>query len=80
MPDCRCDLNNKLGAPPVVAEANLPARLTQDELAAFWRVSPRTLERWRARGRGPAWIRLEGRVLYRLEDVCAYERARLGGR
>ena len=27
----------------------------------------------------PAWLRLEGRALYRMTDVLAYERARLRG-
>ena len=49
----------------------------QAELARRWRISPRTLERWRCAGTGPAWLRLNGRVLYRLEDVLAFERARL---
>lgn len=51
--------------------------LTQDDLAARWRISPRSLERWRLEGRGPVWLRLPGRVVYRLEDVRAYERAHL---
>ncbi len=51
--------------------------LTVEELARRWRSSPRTLERWRADGHGPRWLRLKGRVLYRVEDVLAYERARL---
>lgn len=54
-----------------------PLRLTQDELAALWRISPRTLERWRAAGTGPAWLSLNGRVIYRLEDVVAFELSRL---
>ena len=53
--------------------------LTQGELAKRWRMSPRSLERWRAEGFGPEWIRLRGRVLYRIEDVVAFERARLRG-
>jgi hypothetical protein len=53
--------------------------LTQDELAERWRMSPRSLERWRGEGFGPAWIRLRGRVLYRIEDVVAFERARIEG-
>ncbi len=57
--------------PPLEIEG--PSRLTQDELAAHWRVSPRTLERWRVSGTGPAWIKLRGRVLYRIEDVRAFE-------
>lgn len=51
------------------------AYLTVRDLAARWRTSPRTLERWRADGKGPAWVRLPGRVVYPLEDVLAYERA-----
>ena len=51
--------------------------LTQAELAARWRVSPRTLDRWREQGKGPAWMKLNGRILYRTEDVLAFERARL---
>ena len=51
--------------------------LTQDELASRWRLSPRTLERWRRQDRGPAWVRLPGRVLYHVEDVRDYERAQL---
>ena len=54
-----------------------PRRLLQAELAERWRVSPRTLERWRVTGTGPAWVQLNGRVLYRLEDVEAFERQRL---
>lgn len=49
--------------------------LTATELAERWRRSPRTLERWRTEQTGPAWFRLHGRVLYRVEDVLAYEQA-----
>lgn len=54
--------------------------VTARGLAARWQVSLRTLERWRQTDRGPRWLRLEGRVLYRLEDVLAYEAAHLEGR
>jgi RNA polymerase sigma-70 factor (ECF subfamily) len=47
--------------------------LTQEELAERWRVSARSLERWRSEGTGPAFIKLAGRVLYRLQDVEQYE-------
>jgi hypothetical protein len=49
--------------------------LLQSELAARWRISPRTLERWRSIGTGPDWLRLGARILYRLDDVLAYEQA-----
>ena len=51
--------------------------LTTAELARRWRMSPRTLERWRAQRQGPAWFRLHGRVLYPAGGVLAYEKARL---
>ena len=54
-------------------------RLNQVELARRWGLSHRTLERWRWRGEGPAFMKLGGRVVYRLEDVLAYERDRLRG-
>ena len=47
--------------------------LTQEEIAARWRISPRTLERWRWLGRGPRYLKLCGRVVYRLEDIEAFE-------
>jgi len=50
--------------------------LTQAELAERWRISPRTLEQWRWQGRGPRYLKLGRRVLYRLSDIEAHETAR----
>ena len=50
--------------------------LHQAELAARLNISPRTLERWRSIGEGPAFLKIGGRVMYRLEDVEAFEQAR----
>jgi hypothetical protein len=50
---------------------------SQKELARRWTLSHRTLERWRLRDEGPAYMKLGGRVVYRLEDVIAFETARL---
>ena len=61
------------------SSAGLPERLTQEELARHWRVTTRTLERWRACNLGPAWMKLEGRILYRAEDILAFETARTRG-
>ena len=47
--------------------------LSQIELAARWNLSPRTLERWRFTGEGPHFVKLGGRVVYRLEDIEGYE-------
>jgi hypothetical protein len=53
-----------------------PAELrhfNQVQLARRWSVSPRTLERWRWLREGPPFLKVGGRVLYRLEDVEAFE-------
>ena len=51
--------------------------LSQVELAARWNLSPRTLERWRWVGIGPRFLKLGGRVAYRLADVEAFETEQL---
>lgn len=58
----------------------LPNWLTTTELAERWRLSPRTLERWRVAKDGPAWHHIGGSVRYALADVEAFEtRSRSGG-
>jgi len=47
--------------------------LTQIDLARRWRMSERTLERWRWQKKGIRHLKIGGRVVYRLEDVLAYE-------
>ena len=47
--------------------------LTPREAAPILRVKGQTLKRWRAKGIGPAYVRLEGgRVRYRLSDLEAW--------
>jgi hypothetical protein len=53
-----------------------PIYFNQQELAARWRVSPRTLERWRWLKTGPNFYKLSGKVAYSLADIEAYERRR----
>ena len=48
--------------------------LSQIELAARWKISHRTLERWRWAQEGPRYLKIGGRVVYRLSDVEAFER------
>ncbi len=47
--------------------------LNQIELSRRWSLSPRTLERWRWLGLGPAYLKIGGRVVYQLEDIQAFE-------
>lgn len=51
--------------------------LNQIELSRRWSLSPRTLERWRWLKFGPDYLKLGGRVVYRVEDVEAFEKTQL---
>jgi hypothetical protein len=51
--------------------------LDQKALAKRWPISERTLEQWRWQGKGPPYLKIGGRVLYRLCDVEAFESASL---
>ncbi len=49
--------------------------LTDLELADRWHMHRQTLIRWRRQSTGPAYVRIEGRVLYPLAGVEQYEKA-----
>jgi hypothetical protein len=51
--------------------------LNQVHLARRWNLSERTLERWRWKGIGLPYLKVGGRVVYRLEDVEAFEAAQV---
>jgi len=51
--------------------------LHQADLARRWNLSPRTLERWRWLREGPPYLKIGSRVVYRMEDVEAFEAERL---
>ncbi|MCL1630136.1 helix-turn-helix domain-containing protein [Roseibaca sp. V10] len=50
-----------------------PVYLTQRDLAARFRLSVRTIERWRADDYGPAWITIGRSIRYSVSDVLAWE-------
>ncbi|MEW6121698.1 MAG: helix-turn-helix domain-containing protein [Pseudomonadota bacterium] len=53
--------------------AALPPRyLRTKEAAVFLSLSPRTLEKHRTYGTGPAYRKLGGRVVYSIEDLQAW--------
>lgn len=52
-------------------------KMTQEQLARRWHLSPRTLEQWRWLGKGPKFLKIGARVLYRDEDVEDYEAGQL---
>jgi hypothetical protein len=47
--------------------------LNQTQLSRRWSISPRTLERWRWLKQGPDYVRVGGRIVYRLSDIEAFE-------
>ena len=49
--------------------------LTDAQLAVRWQLSRGTLANQRSQGRGPAYLKLAGRVRYRRSDIEAYEQA-----
>lgn len=64
----------KLETPmPNVREPSLPPRLLRTDEAAEWLgLSGRTLEKHRCSGTGPSYRKLGGRVVYLVEDLCAW--------
>ena len=51
--------------------------LTEAQLADYLQVTRRTVQTWRMRGTGPAWIKVgEKAVRYAMADVQAYLNAR----
>jgi len=56
-----------------------PEHLSEKLLARRWGLSHRTLERWRHDGHGPSYLKIGSRVVYRLEDIKAYEAPRRHG-
>ena len=62
-------------------DAALPALITEHALAHRWGKSLRTLQRMRAAGTTPRWMRIGAQIHYRVDDVLRHEEAllRAGG-
>jgi hypothetical protein len=50
--------------------------LSTKELARRWKLSTRTLERWRGLCLGPDFMKIGGRIRYTAETIQQYERGR----
>lgn len=50
-----------------------PAYMSERQLAAYWGISSRTLQRWRIEGRGPRYVKLGRSVRYRVVDAAEFE-------
>jgi hypothetical protein len=68
-------MSSKPGNP--VRKVQQVRHLTQHDLAKRWDKSEATIERYRALGISPRFLKIGGRVLFREEDVLEYERNRL---
>ncbi|OCC05161.1 hypothetical protein BA190_09610 [Labrys sp. WJW] len=64
------------GPAPTAAQFLTPVQLSERWGGA---VSVRTLERWRSENKGPAFVKLNGTVIYRIAVIEAYEAANTGG-
>jgi predicted DNA-binding transcriptional regulator AlpA len=53
--------------------------LDENAVAKRWAMSARTLQRWRQEDKGPAYLKLGGRVVYRLVDIETWEREQRRG-
>ena len=65
---------------PILPVATLPTAtryLTNDEAAAFLRLSPRTLEKLRVEGGGPRFHKFGRRVRYAIDDLESWADARV---
>lgn len=57
-----------------IQTASTTLALNEHELAARWRLSVKTLQRWRQTQLGPVFCKLGARVTYLMSDIEAYER------
>jgi len=51
----------------------------QGDLARRWKISVRTLQRWRADGNGPPFLAIGAAIRYRINDILAFEARMLRG-
>lgn len=59
--------------------ATLPAKATQQEVAAWLGISPATLRTWHEKGTAPPKVRLGKKVYYIRDTVAAWLREREQG-
>ncbi len=51
--------------------------ITPEALAERWNLTIATLSQWRWNGRGPHYLKIGRRILYRLQDVEDFEECKL---
>ena len=51
-------------------------RFTEEELSKYWQIKRGTLQKWRSLGIGPIYIKIGGKVFYRVEAIVEFEKSR----
>ena len=51
--------------------------ITTRDLSRRWNLTSSTLTQWRWYGKGPKYLKIGGRILYRIEDIIAFEEQQL---
>jgi hypothetical protein len=67
----------ELSMPQLEAARAARALLAEDHLAQRWLCSMSRLQKWRSAGRGPGYLKIGSRILYRLADIEEFEQKRL---
>ena len=49
---------------------------TTQQLADRWKIRTQTLQKWRVANEGPRYIKIGGRVMYRIDEIIRYEQTR----
>ena len=62
-----------------MSNESTPQRLTTREVSAYFegKISEKTLNNWRSQGRGPKFLRIEGKVLYPIDELKKWEEQNL---
>jgi len=47
--------------------------LNPNQLSERWQIASTTLRHWRWSGKGPKYLKLGGRVMYRIKDIEEFE-------
>ena len=50
-----------------------PTWMNEKQLAAYWGISCKTLQRWRAVGDGPKYVKVGKSIRYRYSDAAEFE-------
>jgi hypothetical protein len=72
--DVRIDVTDRTGDDVPVVAAPLKRSLTQEDVAAEYGIPAKTLEDWRAAGKGPRYSKPGKRIYYLREDIETFLR------